>query len=275
MIVDVSRGREEVGETLNGGRHRPWRPSPTTLLLLGVILAGWLFSIWAELTGAAAAFHHHSLYHAVADGGLPLWLPVLQLTAAWQVMTAAMMLPSSLPMIRLYAITSRRAPGWPYSLLLFLVAYFAVWTGFAVPALLGDMALHRLVHAWPWLEENSRLIPSATFALAALWQLTPFKDACLRECRHPGPFLQRYYGRGARAALLLGLRHGLFCLGCCWALMLVMFAAGVAHLAWMGVLGLIMLAEKALPGGDRLTLPVGAGLAALAVLALTTPIPGI
>ena len=142
-------------------------------------------------------------------------------------------------------------------------------------ALVGDMGLHWLVHSWLWLEQHAYLIPVATLGLAAGWQLTPLKDACLRECRHPGVFLQRWYSRGPRGGLLLGLRHGAFCLGCCWALMLVMFAAGVAHLAWMGVLGIVMFAEKVLPGGSRVTVPIGIALASLAVLALVTPIPGL
>jgi predicted metal-binding membrane protein len=234
-----------------------------------------VYSVWAELSGAAVALHHHTLYHDVANHGLPLWSAVLQVAGAWQFMTAAMMLPSSLPMIRLYMITARPAPAWRRSLFLFLVAYFAVWTAFAIAAFIGDMGVHGLVHSWPWLDQNARVIPAATFGLAAAWQLTPLKDACLRECRHPAAFLHRYYRRGPRAGLMLGLRHGLFCLGCCWALMLVMFAAGLAHLAWMGVLGLVMVAEKTFPGGHRLAIPIGAALAVLAVAALTVPIPGL
>jgi predicted metal-binding membrane protein len=249
-------------------------PSLTVVGLLGAIIAAWIISIWAEVTGATAGFHHHTLYHAVASGGLPLGAAVLRLAASWQVMTAAMMLPSSLPMVRLYAMTARRAPSFGLCLSLFLVAYFAVWTAFAALALVGDMGLHWLVHSWLWLDQHALLIPAATLGLAAAWQLTPLKDACLRECRHPGVFLQRFYARGPRAGLLLGLRHGAFCLGCCWALMLVMFAAGVAHLAWMGVLGMVMFGEKVLPGGARLSRPVGIVLAALALLALATPLPG-
>jgi predicted metal-binding membrane protein len=271
------RGRATIGSGAIGSKRggRAWSPSPTLLLLIAVIAGAWAFSVWAELSGAALALHHHTLFHDVATRGLPLWAAVLQLAGAWQFMTAAMMLPSSLPVIRLYTITARPAPAWRQSVSLFLVAYFAVWTAFAVPAFIGDMGLHHLVHSWPWLDQHARLIPAATFTLAAVWQLTPLKDACLRECRHPAVFLQRYYARGPRAGLLLGLRHGIFCLGCCWALMMVMFAAGVAHLAWMGVLGLLMVAEKTLPGGHRLARPVGGVLAALAVAAIAVPIPGI
>ena len=256
-------------------RGRAWSPSPTLLVLIAVIAAAWAFSLWAELSGAAASLHHHTLFHDVANRGLPLWSAVLQVAGAWQFMTAAMMLPSSLPMIRLYLITARPAPARGRSVFLFLIAYFGVWTAFAIPAFIGDMGLHQLVHSWLWLEQHARLIPAATFAMAAVWQLTPLKDACLRECRHPAAFLQRYYRRGPRAGLLLGLRHGLFCLGCCWALMMVMFAAGVAHLAWMGVLALVMVAEKTFPGGHRLVRPIGVALAVLALAALAVPVPGI
>ncbi len=250
------------------------RADSTLVILVAAIAAAWGIAAWAELSGAAALVHHHTLFHSVRDAGMPLWTAILMIAGSWQVMTAAMMLPTSLPMFRLYARAAGRAPSAGASLALFLLAYFAVWTAFAVPAFIGDMGLHQLVHSWPLLAANERIIPAATLGIAAGWQLTPLKDACLRECRHPALFLQRYYARGPRAGFVLGLRHGMFCLGCCWALMLVMFAAGVAHLAWMGALAIIMLAEKTFPGGERLTLPIGVTLAALAIGALIFPVPG-
>jgi predicted metal-binding membrane protein len=121
------------------------------------------------------------------------------------------------------------------------------------------------------------LIPAGVLALAALYQFTPLKDACLKACRHPGMYLVRHYRRGVLNGLRLGFGHAVFCAGCCWALMLVMFAAGVAHLAWMGVLAAIMLVEKATPAGNRIIAPVGAALGALAAIALVAPgaIPGL
>ena len=113
--------------------------------------------------------------------------------------------------------------------------------------------------------------------MAAIYQFTPLKDACLKACRHPGIYLIRHYRRGGLNGLRLGFGHALYCLGCCWALMLVMFAAGVAHLAWMGVLAAIMFVEKATPAGNRVVAPVGAAFGALAVVALLFPgaIPGL
>jgi predicted metal-binding membrane protein len=231
------------------------------------IAAAWLVAIWAEASGVSVSFHHDH----VATGGVPLWAGALLLLAAWQVMTIAMMLPSSLPLVRMYTVASRGKPQRVEGMVLFLGAYFAVWSIFALFAFFGDAGLHRLVAAWPWLAAHARVIPATTFGLAAVYQLTPLKDACLRACRHPGAYLLRFYRSGAIGGLRLGLGHALFCLGCCWALMLVMFAAGVAHLYWMALLALIMLIEKTFPNGDRLVYPVGAIFALLTLTALFAP----
>ncbi|MBV8532151.1 MAG: DUF2182 domain-containing protein [Candidatus Eremiobacteraeota bacterium] len=237
------------------------------------IVGAWAVCVWAERNGAAAQLHHHALY----AGGRPYWFAALAVLAAWQFMTAAMMLPSSLGFIRYYAATAGRAPDFPLALSLFLGAYFAVWTVFALAAFSGDMQLHQIVDASPWLATHAALIPAGTLALAALYQFTPLKDACLKACRHPGIYLARHYRRGALNGLRIGLGHALYCLGCCWALMLVMFAAGVAHLAWMGALAAIMFVEKATPAGNRIVAPVGAAFAALAAIALVAPgaVPGL
>ena len=247
--------------------------SKTMGILFVAIAFAWVLCIWAELSGTAAQFHHHALY----ESGRPYWFSALLLLLAWQVMTAAMMLPSSLTFIRMYAATAAAAPGFPYALSLFLAAYFAVWSGFALAAFSGDMLLHRVVDSSVWLSAHAQLIAAATLAFAALYQLTPLKDACLKACRHPGIYLVRHYQRGALNGARLGLGHALFCLGCCWALMLVMFAAGVAHLAWMGALAFAMLIEKAAPHGERMVMPLGAALGAFALVAYFAPgaIPGL
>jgi predicted metal-binding membrane protein len=245
-----------------------------TIGLLGcAIAAAWGACVWAELTGTAGQLHHHVLY----ESGRPYWFAALIVLGAWQFMTAAMMLPSSLGFIRLYVMTAGRAPDFPIAVTLFLGAYFAVWTAFALAAFTGDMQLHRLVDGWPWLAAHAALIPAGTLGLAALYQFTPLKDACLRACRHPGVYLMHHYRRGVLNGLRLGFGHGLYCLGCCWALMLVMFAAGVAHLAWMGVLAAIMFVEKVAPSGNRIVGPVGGAFAVLAAIALFAPgaIPGL
>ena len=245
------------------GRRLVW---PLGVLYAAIAFA-WIVCIWAEFSGAASQFHHHALY-AVAR---PYWFALVAVFASWLVMTAAMMLPSSLGFIRMYAATASNAPAFPAAFVLFVGAYFAVWTAFAIVAFLGDMQLHRAVDAWPWLSAHANIIPAATLALAAVYQFTPLKDACLRACRHPGVYLMRHYRRGPFNGLRLGFGHALYCLGCCWALMLVMFAAGAAHLAWMGILAAIMLVEKSTRHGERIVAPTGIAFAALALLALFVP----
>jgi predicted metal-binding membrane protein len=238
-----------------------------------VIVAAWGVSAYVELSGTAAQLHHHALY----ESGRPYWQSALLVLASWQIMTAAMMLPSSLGFIRMYAATAAGAPDYPRAFVLFLGAYFGVWSAFALAAFSGDMFVHRTVDALPWLHAHQQVVAAFTLALAAIYQMTPLKDACLNACRNPGLYLTRHYRRGALNGLRLGLGHALYCLGCCWALMLVMFAAGVAHLAWMGVLAAIMLVEKAMPHGERAVVPVGVAFGVLAIVALVAPgtVPGL
>lgn len=254
-------------------RHASATYSRTIAILAACIAVAWGLSAWAEFSGVAAQLHHHVLY----ESGRPLWLSALLVLGAWQIMTMAMMLPSSLGFIRMYAATASGAPDFAKALALFLVAYFGVWSAFAIAAFSGDMMLHRTVDALPWLGVHPQLIAAMTLGFAGIYQLTPLKDACLKACRNPGLYLTRHYRRGVLNGMRLGLGHALFCLGCCWALMLVMFAAGVAHLAWMGVLAIVMLVEKAAPRGDRIVAPVGVALLVLATFALVAPgsIPGL
>jgi predicted metal-binding membrane protein len=126
----------------------------------------------------------------------------------------------------------------------FLEGYAAVWTAFGIAGFLGDVSLHRFVDAHPWLEARPWLIAGSVLTLAGAFQFSPLKEACLRKCRLPGLYLVRHYGRGTATAFALGRGHGLFCVGCCWALMLVTFAAGFANLWWMAALTAVMVYEK-------------------------------
>jgi predicted metal-binding membrane protein len=127
-------------------------------------------------------------------------------------------------------------------------------------AFLLDTVVHRSVERLPWLEAHPEVIAGSVLLVAGAFQFTDLKDRCLRECRHPAPFLLSHYARGPRAAFRLGLAHGLFCLGCCWALMLVGFAAGVANLWWMAALTAVMVYEKTGRRGREAVTPVGVSL---------------
>lgn len=238
--------------------------------LIVAIAAAWALAIAAEATGNGARLHHDAL----VDQGLPLWTTLALTLAAWQVMTAAMMLPSSLPLVRMFAHAAAAQP-WPRrAMAAFLGGYALVWTGFAAVAFIGDLAVHRIIAGSPWLNAHEWAIGGLVLVLAGAFQFTSFKDACLRQCRHPGAFLLRYYERGPGGGFRLGVRHGAFCVGCCWALMLVMFAVGVASLLWMAALTALMVHEKTRPFGVR-TVPLtgvvllGAGSLALLYSAYT------
>jgi predicted metal-binding membrane protein len=227
------------------------------LPLWALAVSAWALILLGLITGQERLLDHD----AILGGGKPPALNNLLLfVAAWQVMTAAMMLPSSIPMIRRFSQISRGQARPRLILGVFVVAYFVVWTGFAVVVLPLDASLHALVNRWAWLGEHARLISGALFLGAGLFQFTPLKERFLMVCRSPQSFLWSYYRRGVRSAWALGVRHGLFCLGCCWALMLVMFGVGVGSIWWMVILTEIMVIEKTSGSGRMLAPVVGAGL---------------
>jgi predicted metal-binding membrane protein len=246
---------------LRGARGGTPRP------VLAAIAGAWALAVVAELTGTAGKLHHDALI----EGGPPLWAALLLFLVAWQAMVAAMMLPSTLPLLRLFVAASanqergRRVRG------AFLAGYAAVWTGFGALAFLGDDAVHHTVDAVPWLSARPWIIGGGVLATAGLFQFSDLKERCLTKCRQPGPYLLAHYRRGAGAGFKLGLGHGLFCLGCCWALMLVMFAAGVAVLWWMAALTAVMVYEKTGRHGDAVTPFVGVALLALSAIAFLHP----
>lgn len=214
------------------------RLEPDLLVGLGVISVAWIVAYWLEASGAAHLLHHHTIYHSgqIVTGGLAL-------LAVWQVMTAAMMLPGALPaMLRI---------SQPAAQLAFIATYAVAWTGFALLAFAGDMGLHALVHAWPLAAQHENLIPAAILGVAAAYEVTPWKLASLAACRRP--------------VKIPGIAYARDCLASGWALMLIMFSAGVADLAWMVALAIVILAEKALPSGERLRYVVAAALAVLAI----------
>jgi len=244
---------------------RPGARVGTPVLL--AIVAAWALAIVAELTGTAGALHHDALI----EDGPPLWAAMLLFLLAWQAMVIAMMLPSSLPLIRLFEAASARQAHPVRARLAFLGGYAAVWSGFGALAFVGDYGLHHTVDATPWLEGRQWLIGGSVLALAGAFQFSDLKDRCLAKCRMPGPYLLTHYRRGARGGFRLGAGHGVFCLGCCWALMLLMFAAGVAVLWWMAVLTAVMVYEKTGRHGRALTPVVGVALFVLSAIAFAHP----
>jgi predicted metal-binding membrane protein len=242
------------------------RPRRVTRLITAAIVLAWTVAVIAQLTGHAEQVHHGRL---IEEG--PLWAGLGLFVLAWQLMIVAMMLPSALPMVRGFMAVAVDQPRPAAVVAAFLGGYATVWTVFGAAAFAGDVVVHHTVDAWPWLHEHAWLIAGGTLGIAGAFQFSSLKDRCLTECRHPGAFLLRYYRRGTGAAFALGARHGLFCVGCCWALMLVMFGAGIANLWWMAALTALMVYEKTAPSGNRAVPVAGIALLTAAALVLAHP----
>ena len=191
----------------------------------------------------------------------------------WIVMMGAMMTPAALPITLVFARLDRERHGTalPLDGLLFAAGYLSAWALFALVATMLQWALHRAALLHTDALAIGRPLAGAILIVAGLYQLTPLKTACLARCRTPMGFLLSHWRDGAGGAFRMGLQHGGFCLGCCWALMLLMFAAGVMSVAAMAVLGVFILAERLLPGRWAAQVP-GAALVGWGawVLARTT-----
>jgi predicted metal-binding membrane protein len=235
--------------------------------IVGAIAIAWTLAVAAEISGRGSELHHDALI----EGRLPYALALVLFLVAWQAMVAAMMVPSSLPLVRLFANAAAAQPRPRAAMAAFLGGYALVWTAFGWVAFVGDTMVHATVDRTPWLQQHEWLIAGGTLALAGAFQFSALKDRCLQVCRHPGAFLLRHYERGLPAAFTIGRRHGLFCLGCCWALMLLMFAAGVANLWWMAGLTALMVYEKTGTRVQRAVPMAGIALLACAALVLVHP----
>jgi predicted metal-binding membrane protein len=165
----------------------------------------------------------------------------------WIAMMVAMMLPSAAPAILLYARVHRHSLGGDLPLLTagFLAGYLACWIGFALLA----ATLQLVIHLPMSMALESRTASGGLLIAAGIYQLSPLKDACLSRCRSPAEFITRYYRPGIWGAARLGLLHGVYCVGCCWLLMALLFVGGVMNLLWVAGLTLLIAAEKLLPGG--------------------------
>ena len=193
----------------------------------------------------------------------------------WVVMMAAMMFPSVAPTVALYArMTSRATRIAP---LVFTAGYLVTWTAAGLFAYgLFDLGRSLIGHQLGW-DGAGRWLAGGTLVVAAVYELTPFKDLCLSKCRSPLGFLIGSWRDGLRGALSMGVRHGAWCVGCCWALMASLFALGVMSLAWMAFVAALIALEKTLPWGRAVTYGTAAILLVLGIVLLAAPdaIPGL
>jgi predicted metal-binding membrane protein len=177
------------------------------------------------------------------------------LVVMWIVMMIAMMIPSVAPVILLFAGVSRRrrtAGTVAVPVSVFILGYLLAWTGYAVLAALTQSLLHSAALLSPAMASASPLLGGGILMLAGVYQWLPVKGACLSHCRSPLGFFSTEWREGWSGALLMGLRHGTYCVGCCWALMALLFVAGVMNLLWVVVIAGFVLAEKVMPNGRML-----------------------
>lgn len=230
------------------------------LALMGALIAlAWL-ALWAWGHSFHARFHHHP---GEPGGGSLMFVFI----AGWTLMVVAMMLPTSLPLVTSFRALTRRRVDRGQLVALLLAGYLGVWVLFGVVIYAGDGALRHAIEHSTWIQANAWALGAATVALAGLYQFTPLKYHCLDKCRSPLSFIMEHWrGRHDRAqAFRLGVHHGLFCLGCCWSLMLLMFAVGVGNVGWMLALAAVMTIEKNMPWGRRLSAPLGVVLLGLSL----------
>lgn len=225
---------------------------------------------WAALWAWAASPYGRYLAHGEWGGEGPLAQLCRAVPAAtwllhglaWALMITAMMLPTTLPLFNAFARVSGGRADQPRLLALLGLGYLAVWGLFGLTAHGLQELLLAGVDRLPWLAWNAWAIGALSFALAGAFQFSALKHRCLDKCRTPlGFVIEHWRGRHpARQALALGAHHGLFCVGCCWALMLLMFVVGMGNLGWMLLLALLMAIEKNLPWGRRISAPLGLAL---------------
>jgi len=194
--------------------------------------------------------------------------------AMWWIMMIAMMLPSAAPMVLLYqrvAERGRMARTGMYTAL-FAFGYLLVWGLFSLAATVLHAGGEVSGGVNGMMASSSRALDGALLVIAGVWQLTPLKNRCLEACRSPVEFLGRIWTPGATGALGMGIRHGAFCVGCCWAMMLLLFVGGVMNLYWIGGLALLALAERAVPMWHRVERPIGVIAIVVGVFLLTSPV---
>lgn len=232
---------------------------PVGLLLLAA--GGWWWSVRmaGDMAGGEMGGGMHGMGETLSLGAFAV---------AWTAMMAAMMLPAVLPVVKLYAQAAAKGRAAPVPF--FVGGYLALWSSLAVPGYLAWRELEiPLAEGQAWAAR----LAGATFLAAAVWQLTPLKSICLRHCRSPLGFFLRFGGRVRRpsGALRMGLAHGAFCFGCCWALFAVLVALGTMNLLWMALFTALIVLEKQAPHGERIAVAGAAALALAGAVLIADP----
>ncbi len=227
-------------------------------LLLGLIALAWM-SLWVGGQTPYGRFLDHEALPDISSEDDRL---LVFFVAGWTLMIFAMMLPTTLPLVALFRTMTGDRSNHLALVGLLATGYLAVWMGFGVLVHIADLGVHEVAEQVWWLESNDWVIGAGTLMLAGAYQFTPLKYHCLDKCRSPFSFIAGRWSGGNELvqSFRLGLDHGIFCLGCCGTLMLLMFGVGAGSLGWMLVLGSVMAIEKNMPWGRKLSAPLGSVL---------------
>jgi predicted metal-binding membrane protein len=215
------------------------------LVLVPVVSWTWIVimarDMYGPMTGASA-------WMMTGQWDMP---HLLLLWAMWTVMMTGMMLPSAAPLVVLYGVAARRSAPQTAARQTYALAagYLLTWTAFSLGATALQRALSSLLLISPMMEAANSRVSAALLIVAGVYQWTPWKDACLHSCQSPVSFLIGRWRNGGYGAFRMGLEHGLFCVGCCWSLMLLLFAGGVMNLVVIIVLTAFVAFEKLVPAG--------------------------
>jgi predicted metal-binding membrane protein len=232
----------------------------------------YLFSVASRMT-AAEAVGVMGTTPEMAMPAMQKWgmVELLLLVAMWVIMMVAMMVPSVTPLVLLFARMNRQRGGNRIvgQAGLLLLGYLLVWAGFSVLATLAQLSLHSTALLSPTMVSTSSVFGGLLLIAAGVFQFTPLKRICLIQCRSPLRFLISYWEEGRWGPLLMGLKHGAYCVGCCWLLMVLVFVVGVMNLLWGAAIAILVLVEKVTPTGDVIGRIVGgtlimAGIASIA-----------
>ena len=240
--------------------------------LATIAVASWLYVLSLAAAMDSGMDMDMPAMDAMLASSLSSWsmTDFLFMFVMWSVMMVGMMTPSAAPMILLYARVARQAHerGKPFAATTwFVLGYLLVWTGFSLAATALQWGLERAALLTPMMASASPVFGGLVLIAAGLYQWTPVKNACLSFCQAPLVFIQRHGGfrRDASGALSLGLKHGAYCVGCCWVLMALLFVGGVMNVLWIAALAILVLAEKVIPLGRLIARVAGIGLVSAGV----------
>jgi predicted metal-binding membrane protein len=265
----TSRGaRSMLGARSMIGGMRPSSSATGTSLVTAALLASalaWLGLLLAAEGGTGAGLYGSSMIVGATPGTMLMFL------AAWETMVIAMMLPTSLRFLALFGVLTSTGPNRLARRTAVCVGYGLVWAGVGCIMIVISDTLYHSATVGIWLANHANLLAGGVLTLAGGFQLTALKRRCLSVCSHPEGLLMRHYGRGGGRAFALGLRYGLFCLGCCWALMLVMVILGGDGLYLLMLLTAIMFVERVVGWERRFVKTVGLTCVLLGALIVASP----